>query len=146
MVLNEHAQDGPGVKRPAQRLLEWLPRLAERSRVLRATRRHTLFSLLAVPLAAATYGQESSQDDHHLPIPKIGDEDTKLPNGKSQRDEIARQQHADALKDVDALVAAAEELRDELKHAGDFVVPVASLRKTEEIEKLAKKIRGRLKS
>jgi hypothetical protein len=107
-----------------------------------SSRRSTLISLAAV----AAFGQDASQGDKSSPLPKPGEEDPKLPNGKSQRDEIARQQHADALKDVDALVAAAEELRDELKHAGDFVVPVTSVRKTEEIEKLAKKIRGRLKS
>ncbi len=107
-----------------------------------SSRRSTLISLAAV----AAFGQDASQGDKSSPPPKLGEEDPKLPNGKSQRDEIARQQHTDALKDADALVAAAEELRDELKHAGDFVVPVASVRKTEEIEKLAKKIRGRLKN
>lgn len=80
-----------------------------------------------------------------MPIPKSPEEDPRMPNGKSQRNEMAKQQHADALKDVDSLVATAEELRDELKRAGDYVVPVNSVRKTEEIEKLAKRIRGRLK-
>jgi len=111
------------------------------------SRRNTLLALLLAPLAGKAADPQDPPDDHHLTLPKTREEDdTRLPNGKSQRDEIARQQHADALKDVDSLVAAAEELRDELKHAGDFVVPVTSLRKTEEIEKLAKKIRGRLKS
>ena len=110
-----------------------------------SSRRITLRSLLVLALLTSAKPQESTQPDH-LPIPKLGNDDVRLPNGKSQRDEIARQQHADALKDADALVAASEELRDELKHAGEFVVPVASLKKTEEIEKLAKKIRGRLKN
>jgi hypothetical protein len=109
-----------------------------------SSRRDTLRSLLLAPLAVGTAVQDQN-DDHRLPIPKSPDEDTRLPNGKSQRDEIARQQHTDALKDVESLVAAAEELRDELKRAGDYVVPVNSVRKTEEIEKLAKRIRGRLK-
>jgi hypothetical protein len=110
------------------------------------SRRNTLVALLLTPLAGRAVPQDPA-DDHHLTLPHTREEeDTKLPNGKSQRDEIARQQHVDALKDVDALVAAAEELRDQLKHAGDFVVPVMSLRKTEEIEKLAKKIRSRLKT
>ena len=50
------------------------------------------------------------------------------------------------MKDADALVAAAESLRDEIKNAGSHIVSVSSLRKTEEIEKLARKIRGRLKA
>jgi hypothetical protein len=114
------------------------------------SRRDTLRSLMVAPLAFAAaqtpLQDQQSQDDHGLPIPKSPNEDTRLPNGKSQRDEIAKQEHANALKDVDALVAAAQELRDELKRAGDFVVPVGSVRKTEEIEKLAKRIRGRLKN
>ncbi len=110
-----------------------------------STRRNAVLSLLIAPLAVPAAGQDPSPPDR-IPIPKNPDEDVRLPNGKSQRDEIARQQHADALKDVDALVSTAEELRDELKRAGDFVVPVASVRKTEEIEKLARKIRGRLKN
>jgi len=111
------------------------------------SRRHALAALLLTPLAGKAADSQDPPDDHRLTLPKTADEDdTRLPNGKSQRDEIARQQHADALKDVESLVAAAEELRDELKHAGNYVVPVTSLRKTEEIEKLARKIRGRLKS
>jgi len=110
------------------------------------SRRSTLLALLLAPLAEKA-GPQDLPDNQHLPIPKTKEEeDARLPNGKSQRDEIARQEHADAMKDVDTLVATAQELRDELKHAGNFVVPVTSLRKTEEIEKLAKKIRGRLKS
>jgi hypothetical protein len=114
------------------------------------SRRYTLRALSLGPLLLTTAISQTqdppSPDDHRLSIPKSPDEDTRLPNGKSQRDEIAKQQHADALKEVDNLVAAAEELRDELKRAGDYVVPVSSLRKTEEIEKLAKRIRGRLKN
>lgn len=97
---------------------------------------------MLAPLAAA---QDDPSNDRRLRIPGAPDEDTRLPNGKSQRDEIVRQQHADALKDADTLIAAAEELRDQLKRSGQYVVPVESVRKTEEIEKLAKRIRGRLK-
>jgi hypothetical protein len=32
-----------------------------------------------------------------------------------------------------------------LQRAGNYVVPVSSVKKTEEIEKLARRIRGRLK-
>ncbi len=111
------------------------------------SRRDTLLALSLVPILVKAADQEQSPlDNHRLELPKTPGEDERLPNGKSQRDEIAKQQHADALKEVDSLVTAAEELRDELKRAGDYVVPVTSVRKTEEIEKLAKRIRGRLKN
>jgi Zn-dependent oligopeptidase len=102
--------------------------------------------VVGVSARAQSASQEQPLDDHGVPIPKSPNDEPRLPNGKSQRDEIARQQHANALKDVDSLVAAAQELRDELKRAGDYVVPVSSVRKTEEIEKLAKRIRSRLKN
>ncbi|MDQ2843069.1 MAG: hypothetical protein M3Y72_18925 [Acidobacteriota bacterium] len=69
-----------------------------------------------------------------------------MPNGKSQKNAIAKEEHEQALKDAQQLVNVAEELRNELQRAGTFVVPLASVKKTEEIEKLAKRIRGRLKS
>jgi hypothetical protein len=71
--------------------------------------------------------------------------DQRLPNGKSQSDAIARKQHEDSLKDANQMVSLAEQIRDELQRAGNYVVPVSTVKKTEEIEKLARKIRGRLK-
>ncbi len=112
---------------------------------MKSTRRETLVSLLLVPAVGAAQSPQDPNDDK-LHLPKTPGEEERLPNGKSQRNEIARQQHEEALKDADNLLAAAEELRDELKRAGNYVVPVSSLRRTEEIEKLAKRIRGRLKS
>ena len=50
-----------------------------------------------------------------------------------------------ALKEATDLLAAAQELKDELQKAGDYVVPLSSVKRTEEIERLAKRIRGRLK-
>lgn len=73
-------------------------------------------------------------------------DDAKLPNGKSRADAIAADEHKKAIDEANELVTAAEKLRDDIKNAGKFVVPVAAVRRTEEIEKLAKRIRGRLRS
>jgi hypothetical protein len=105
------------------------------------TRRAALLSLLASPMTA----NAQEPDERRLPIPRNPEEDTRLPNGKSQKDAIAKQNHEQALKDAGDLVAAAQELQDQLKKAGSYVVPVESVKKTEEIEKLARRIRGRLK-
>jgi hypothetical protein len=105
------------------------------------TRRVALLSLLASPLAA----NAQEPDDRRLPIPRNPEEESRLPNGKSQKNAIAKQNHEEALKDAEDLVSAAQQLRDEIKRAGSYVVPVESVRKTEEIEKLARRIRGRLK-
>ena|SRR5438270_9208080 len=111
---------------------------------MKGTRRFALFSLLG-SAALTAYAQEfPSQNDRRTTFPDLDDTDKRLPNGKSQKDAIAREQHEQALKDAKDLITVAEELRDELQKAGDFVVPAGSVKKTEQIEKLAKKIRGRL--
>jgi Zn-dependent oligopeptidase len=93
----------------------------------------------------AAQTQDPQQEPHERQTFPPNTNDRKLPNGKSQSDAIAKEDHQKALKDAEDLVAMAEQLRDELKRAGDYVVPVSSVKKTEEIEKLARKIRGRLK-
>jgi hypothetical protein len=113
------------------------------------SRRIVLLSSIASALSYAK-GQDSQEQppDRHLPPfpnPNKRDDDRKLPNGKSQNDAIAKQNHEQALKDANDLLAVAGQLRDELQKAGSYVVPVSSVKKTEEIEKLARRIRGRLK-
>ncbi len=113
------------------------------------SRRFVVLSLAgSAVLRARSPAQQfpEEQPQRRLPLPDVGDDDRKLPNGKSQKDAMAREQHEQALKDAKELITVAEQLRDELQKAGDYVVPVSSVRKTEQIEKLAKKIRGRLQS
>ena len=87
--------------------------------------------VLAIPLAA----QE----------PNSADRDVRLPSGKSQREEILKADHEKDLKDAAALVELAEQLKQELEKNDRHVLSVASIRKAEEIEKLAKRIRARLR-
>ena len=96
-------------------------------------RRLLALLVLAVPLALAP------QD------PNSADRDVRLPSGKSQKDEILKADHEKDLKDAATLVELAEQLKQELEKNDRHVLSVASLRKTEEIEKLAKRIRARLR-
>ena len=108
------------------------------------TRRIALLNVLA---SAALLGHTQNQERQRpVPLPPNPNEDVKLPNGKSQKDAIAKENHAQAMKDVDELISMAEQLRDELQKSGEHVVSVSSVKKTEDIEHLARKIRGRLKS
>jgi hypothetical protein len=43
-------------------------------------------------------------------------------------------------------VELAGQLRNDLQQAGNYVVPLSSVKKTEQIEKLARRIRSRLKA
>ena len=65
---------------------------------------------------------------------------------KDRHDAVSRQAHADALESAEELFKMAQQLRDDLKKAGSYVVPLGSIAQTEKIEKLAKKIRGQLKT
>ena len=83
-----------------------------------------------------------SQD--HSPGAVLQD-DVKLPNGKSQRDEILKVERDDNIKDAAHLVELAQSLRDDLEKSDRFVLSMDTLKKTDDIEKLARKIRTRLR-
>ena len=71
-------------------------------------------------------------------------EDIKLPNGKSQRDEILKVEREENIKDAAHLLDLAAELKADLEKGDRFVLSMSTLKKTDDIEKLAKKIRDRL--
>jgi hypothetical protein len=71
--------------------------------------------------------------------------DIRLPNGKSQQEEILKIEHRKSLEDAAELIETAEELKVELERNDRHVLSVSSLKKAEQIEKLAKRIRERLR-
>jgi hypothetical protein len=93
---------------------------------------------LLAALGACFAGLALSQPDMH---PRPG----RLPNGKSQSEEILKAEHQQNLKDAAKLVQMAEELKQELEKDDRHVLSVATLKKTDEIEKLARKIGSRLR-
>jgi len=72
-------------------------------------------------------------------------EDTKLPNGKSQRDELLKAEREENIRDAAKLVELSESLKTDLEKSDRFVLSMDTLKKTDDIEKLVKKIRGRLR-
>ena len=76
--------------------------------------------------------------------PPRTEEDVKFPDGKTQQDEILKADHDRDLKDAAQLIELAEQLKQELEKNDRHVLSISSLKKTEEIEKLAKRIRSRL--
>src|SRR5689334_15756730 len=77
------------------------------------------------------------------PGPRVdaSQEDTRLPNGKLQRDEILKIEHDQNLKDAAQLVELSEQLKEELEKNDRYVVSMATVKKTDDIEKLVRKIR-----
>ena len=109
------------------------------------SRRHLFLALFASG-TLRVQAQDPQDPQHRNNFPPRPEEDSKLPNGKSQKDAIAKQNHEQALKDAQTLVDLAQQLKDDIDRAGQYVVPVSALKKTEEVEKLAKRIRGRLRT
>jgi len=78
--------------------------------------------------------------------PLIKDEpDVKLPNGKLQKDEIIRADYERNLKDAGDLAHLAEEIKDDLEKGDRYLVSLKTLKKLDDVEKLSKDIRQRLR-
>ena len=71
--------------------------------------------------------------------------DFKLPNGKSQKEEILKADHAKSLEDAGELIKISEEIKIDLERNDRHVLSVATLKKLDEAEKLVRRIRGRMK-
>jgi hypothetical protein len=69
----------------------------------------------------------------------------RLPNGKLQKEETLKADHQDNVRDAAELAELAQALHGELEENEGHVLSVNAIRKTEQIEKLAKKIRSRMR-
>jgi hypothetical protein len=69
----------------------------------------------------------------------------RLPDGRSQKEEILKADHAKSLDDASELMKLSEELKIDLEKNDRHVLSVATLKKLDEMEKLVKRIRGRMK-
>jgi hypothetical protein len=73
------------------------------------------------------------------------DDDVILPNGKSQKEEILKAEHRQNLKDAAELAELADQLKIDLEKNDLYVLSMTTVKKTDDIEKLAKRIRARLR-
>jgi hypothetical protein len=80
-----------------------------------------------------------AQDD------RDGAEVVKFPNGRSQKDVILEAEYRRNLKDAARLVELSGQLQQDLEKSGRFVLSTATLKKTDEIEKLVNQIRSRMR-
>lgn len=77
--------------------------------------------------------------------PADSNQDARLPSGKSQKEAILKMEYEKSLEDAGRLLELAEELKIELEKSDRHILSLNALKKTEEIEKLAKRIRKRLR-
>jgi|SRR5579864_1860163 len=95
---------------------------------------------------AALFGFALAQEPtDRPPAPSTERADVRLPNGKSQRDEILKAEREQNIKDAARLADLVDELKQALEKEDRFVFSIATVKKAEDIEKLAKKIRSRMR-
>jgi hypothetical protein len=92
---------------------------------------------LLVPLCAQHPVHDASGSDKPS--------DVRLPNGKLQQDEILKADHEKSVQDAAQLIELAEGLKRDLEKDQTHVLSLSSIKKTEDIEKIARRIRARIK-
>jgi hypothetical protein len=83
-------------------------------------------------------------NEQELP-PITHTEEPTLPNGKTQKEMIVKDDYKKNLADSAELATLAEELKSELENGDKYVVSVKAMKNAEDIEKLAHNIKSRLK-
>ncbi len=80
------------------------------------------------------------------PKPQIDDPTTvRLPDGKLQSEGILKAEHKRNIRDASELVRLCQEVQKELEQHEHHVLSLGMLKKLEEIEKISKQLRGRVK-
>jgi len=100
---------------------------------------------LLLAVAALSLAAQNPQNPTARPQPQEPEEEVRLPNGKLQRDEILKADFQKSLEDARQLSKLADELKTDLEKNDRYVLSIPTLKKTEEIERLAKRIHDRIK-
>ena len=88
-----------------------------------------------------------SQDPVHTGIPPgdpRNEPERKLPNGKLQSEEILKADHAKSLEDLRQITALSQSLSADMERDTSHVLSLNSIKKIEEIDKLARRVKGRM--
>jgi hypothetical protein len=102
--------------------------------------RRSALALCLLPVSGLAQNQRPD-----FPAPDSPNRDIQLPNGKSQRDEILKAEHEQNLKDAAKLAEMADDLKETMEKEDRNVFSLNTMKKAEEIEKLAHKIRARMR-
>jgi negative regulator of replication initiation len=103
--------------------------------------RRALLVLAPAALAARLVRAQSSPPA----LPNDPPEEVRLPNGKKQQDEILKAEYEQNVRDARDLVSLSKSFEEDLEKDDRFVLSLSSLKKLDDMEKLTKRIRGRMK-
>ncbi len=111
--------------------------------------RRALLRLVPAALAARLINEPlSGQYDPHqdqMPVPGVPPDDVRLPNGKLQRDAIVKAEYDSNLKDARELNELAKSFELDLEKSDAFVLSLGLLKKLDDMEKITRRIRGRMR-
>ena len=99
-----------------------------------------LLSLLFLAAPSSQYAQNG-------PPPDLDDKQPvqRLPNGRTQRDEILKADYNHNIEDVGEILRLAEDLKANLEKNTQYVFSIQDMKRLDDIEKLTRRIRGRMK-
>jgi hypothetical protein len=91
----------------------------------------------------------SAQTPSQSPTTVVGnspDAEIQDPMARQQRAKYVAETHSQAVADARRLAQLARELEDELDHADGLTLPAETIKKTDEIAKLAKSVKGKIRA
>ena len=103
--------------------------------------------MIPAALAGRSVWAAPQSAGHQSPTPHPDDavDDVRLPNGKLQRDEILQADYKSNLKDARDLIDLAKSFELDLEKSDANVLSLALLKKLDDIDKITKRIRGRMR-
>ena len=109
--------------------------------------RRALLRLVPAALAARLAHAQASahQGQSQSPYPDSAPEEVRLPNGKLQRDEILKADYNSNVKDARELMDLTKSFELDLEKSDAFVLSLGLLRKLDDIDRITKRIRGRMR-
>ncbi len=106
------------------------------NRMKRAFRILPVILVLLSMSAAQTTRSRTTEDQEPL---------RPFPGGKDLRDEALKADHEKSIKEAEELIRLSQELKEDLEKNTRHVLSLAAIKKTEEIEKISKRIRTRMR-
>lgn len=77
--------------------------------------------------------------------PQETEQPMRLPNGKLQSEEIIKADFKKTVEDADELVRLSQEVKTDLEKSTAHVLSMATLKKLDEIDKVTRRMRNRMK-
>lgn len=99
-----------------------------------------LFTCALLLASACTLAQIPEDRNEKLPP-----EQRRLPNGKVQSEEILKADYKKSLDDAAQLVQLSQDVRAELERNDAHLLSLAALKKLDEIDKVSRRLRNRMK-